>query len=238
MAECSEYQKSIAGSFLGILNEQEQKDLDQHLAECPLCRAEKTQYEKAVNMLKKADDEPVPRHFFVHLTEAEKESNLWRLFRSMKPRWQAATVSFFIVFLLLTAASASRLQVQASRGNFRVSFGERIDVEALKQEILKETEARNSRLGAEFAGVVASLDARLSGRMTLAENRVRLDAQKSLVDMYRLVSQQRAQDLGIINYRFEDVQTDSAIKTQQTNEILSTLLQEAELRLKRMGEEK
>jgi hypothetical protein len=234
-SECSEYQKLIASSLIGNLDEEEQKDLDRHLAACPICRAEQAKYELALNRLKQASDEPVPRHFFVY--PAEKKSNLCQVFQQMRQRWQALTVAMAALCLFFGVASVSRLQVRIDGGNFKIGFGESIDVVALKKDILKEAEAKSIQQRAEFIAELARLDSRLSRQISLAENKTRVDAQKSMGDLYRIVSQQRVQDLGLINYHFVNFETKDAIKTQQTDEILSTLLQEAKLRLNRRGEQ-
>jgi hypothetical protein len=66
----------------------------------------------------------------------------------------------------------------------------------------------------------------------MAENRMRDDTQKLAVGLYKTISQQRAQDLDVINIRFDSIEASHAIDTRQTDAILDTLLQVAELRLK------
>ena len=68
-SDCSEYKRLLASSFLGELDEKGWNDLEQHLAACPLCRSEQAKYEKTLNMLKQANDDPVTRHFFVYPAE-------------------------------------------------------------------------------------------------------------------------------------------------------------------------
>ena len=68
-SECSEYQQKIAGSFLGDLSEADRQVLEEHLAACSNCRSEQAGYAEALELLKAASDEAVPRHFFLHEEE-------------------------------------------------------------------------------------------------------------------------------------------------------------------------
>jgi hypothetical protein len=252
--ECSEHQKRIARSLLGDLTAKEQQALEAHLTACSHCRSERESYIQTLHLMQSVEDEPVPHHFFVH--PEERMSNPWQLFRQMKPRWQAMTAAFAGLFLLMGIAAISRLQIRSDRGGWVMSFGRNdIDVAALKKDILKSAEEKNREAGAswlqearaeiarsradltrqqqtELTAALARLDSRFTGRLTLAEGRMRDDTQKLAVGLYKTVAQQRAQDLGIINVRFDSIETNHAIDARQTDAILDTLLQVAELRLK------
>lgn len=130
-----------------------------------------------------------------------------------------------------------------------------VDIAALKKDFLRAAEEQNRRTTESFlrevraeitgsrtdltlqqqtelAAALDRVDSRMTGRLKRTEDRVREDAQKMAVDVYRTVSQQRAQDLNLINLRFDGIETKSALETRQTDAILDTLLQAAELRLK------
>lgn len=256
--ECSEHQKRIARSLLGDLTAEEQQALDAHLAVCSRCRSERDSYVQTLHLMQSVEDEPVSQHFFVN--PEERASNPWQLFCRMKPRWQAMTATIAGLFLLIGVAAISRLQIRSGRDAWVISFGRSdVDVAALKKEILsaaeeKDRETRASwlrglrdeitrsrtdldrRQQAELAAALAYLDSRFTGRLTLAENRMRDDTQKLAVGLYRTVAQQRAQDLDVINVRFDSIEENHDIDTQQTDAILDTLLQFAELGLKQTGE--
>jgi hypothetical protein len=252
--ECTEHQKRIPGLFLNDLTVEERKGLEKHLAECSHCRSEYECYVRTLNLMKSAENEPVPRHFFVYPKEAKL--NPWQLFCRMQPGWRAVTAAAVAVFLLIGVAAVSRLHIQPGQNGWMVSFGDAgIDVVALKEDILKTVDARNREAGtvwmdevrAEFARSISDLtqkqqvelatalervDAGFNERIQLAEGRMRTDTREIAGDMYRAVSQQRAQDLDIINFRFDSMEATNTIKARQTNTILDTLLQEAELRLR------
>jgi len=253
-SQCSEYQRKIARSLLGDLNATEQRELEQHLATCRDCRSEQEDYAEILGKLKPAGDEPVPRHFFVH--PIEERFSLGQVFRWMNRGQQAAILTTAGLLLLLGIAALSHLQLQVDRSGMRLDFGgSAVDAAALKQEILtaadaksrdagaamiKEVRAEIARAGsdlsrqqrAELAAALVTLNAGLSAQVSRSENNLRGDSQKMITGLYQAVSQQRARDLEIINLRFASAQADDALKTRQTDEILDTLLQEAELRLR------
>ena len=239
--ECSEYQAKIGRFLLGDLTQEEREALEAHLAACPQCRSEQEHYTRTLNLVQSVDNEPAPRHFFIQ--PEERALNLWELFRMLKPRWQAISVVFAGLFLLAGVGGV--------RGFTRGS----IDVTALKRDCLKAAEEQNRRTQenflqevrveiarsrtdltqqqkAELTAALDRMDSRITGRLKLAEVRVRDDAQKMVVDVYRTVSQQRAQDLNLINLRFDGIEASSTLETRQNNAILNTLLQVAELKLK------
>jgi hypothetical protein len=251
-SQCSEYQKNIARSLLGELNAAEQRELEQHVATCPQCRAEQADYAEILGKLKLAADEPVPRHFFVH--PFEERFSLWQLFSWMMPRQQFLALTTAAFFLLLGIAALARVQVQVDQSGFRLDFGATsVHAAALKQEILEAADARSrearvaliqemrseiARSGsdvsqqgrAEFTNALMRANARFEKRLAQSENNLQNDSQKMIAGLYQTVSQQRARDLDLINLRFASAQANDALKTRQTDEILDTLLQEAELR--------
>jgi hypothetical protein len=239
--ECSEYQRNIAKSLLGDLTAEESQRLEAHLATCSQCRSEHESYAQTLGLLKSVDEEPVPRHFFIH--PAEKELTPWQSFRLMKLHWQAITTSLAGLLLLIT-------------GGWVMSLTHKdLDVAALKQDLLKTVEQRNQaartlwieqvraeiersnqaltqQQKADLKAALVRMDSRIAGRMSAAEDRSRQDAQALASGIYKTVAQQRAQDLKLINLRFSSIETRNAIENRQTDEILGTLLQAAEFRAK------
>jgi hypothetical protein len=252
--ECSEYQKQIPKLFLDELTSDEEKALKEHLEACSQCRSEQESYSQTIRMLQSVDDEPVPRHFFVY--EEARKPNPWQLFRQMKLFWRMATVALAGLFLFIGIAAVSQMQVRADRNGWMVAFGrETMDAAAIKKDILKITEERNRAAAQtwirqikaeiehsrndlthqqkeELTAVFAQLDSRLSNRIFKETDNVRIDTGVLISNVYKTVAQQRARDLALINTRFENTKELGTIKEQQTNEILDTLLQVAELKLR------
>jgi hypothetical protein len=252
--ECNGYQKQIPQLLLGDLDKEAQQELQRHLEECSRCRAEHKSYSQTVDLLKSFEDDPVPHHFFVY--PDERKFNFWKLFRHMRPRWQAVTAAAFAMMFLLGIAAISRLHTQFGQSGWVVDFGgSQIDVAALKNDILREIDEKNKEARtvwldevreeiassissltqdqqAELEAALSRLDAKISRKIQLAEDNATTDAENLAVDIYWAISKQRAQDLSVINLRFDSIEASDIIKTRQTNAILGTLLQEASLRIR------
>ena len=93
-------------------------------------------------------------------------------------------------------------------------------MQEVRAEIARSRTDLTQQQKTELTAALDRVDSRMTGRLKLAEDRVREDAQKMAVDVYRTVSQQRAQDLNLINLRFDGIETSSALETRQTDAIL------------------
>jgi hypothetical protein len=255
--ECKKYQKYIPGSLLGDLTEEELRALEEHLATCSDCRAEREDYIRALDLMQSVDDESVPHHFFV--SPQQEIRNPWQLFNQMKPIWKAAVAAAAVLFLLMGFAAVSRLQIRSDSTGWAVSFSRSdIDVAALKQEILEAAGERDrqaiaswdQKVGSEmestltdltkrqqneFMAALARVDSRLTGRLETTEARMKDSTQKLTSEVYQTVAQQRAEDLEIINLRFDSFEMNSAIKDRQTDAVLDTLVNVAALSLSETG---
>jgi hypothetical protein len=256
-SECDDFRKNIPGSLLGDLAEEERRALEAHLAACSDCSSERESYIRTLDLMQSVDDEPVPRHFFIH--PQEETRNPWQLFNLMKPLWKTSVAAAAVLFLLFGFAAISRLQIRSGSDGWAVSFnGSIIDVAALKEDILKTAEERNRQVTTariqrvrkelessfadlsksqreEFMTVLAQLDSRFTGRLDTVEAGIQEEAQKTASEIYQTMAQQRAQDLEIVNLRFDNFEINSAIKNRQTNAVLGTLVNVAELSLRETG---
>lgn len=244
-SDCKEYQKQIARLLLGDLTAEEQASLEEHLFECSICASEKERYAKTMDLLKAAEDEPAPRHFFVH-PEAP-ELNPWILFCRMARRWQAATVAAAVLLLLLGIAAISNFQMRLYPGNWTIGFGPGVDVAALKADLMQTIIERDEASAARMSGIrediggalsdmasqqqammtaLVQQDALLDDRISLTEDRLKAENRDLVLGVYDAVTKQRVQDLGMIHYRLDSFENDYAVKELQTNQILSALLQE------------
>lgn len=253
-SECDEHQKKIAALILGDLTKEEVQTLEAHLAACSHCRSERESYERTIRDTIHIGDEDIPHHFFIY--SREQSANPWQLFRGMPLRWQAAMAGTMAVFLLIGIAAISHFQIRFGNGGWAVSFGGNIiDTAALKSEILKSAaqEERESRSAwirevrseiersqatlikeqkVQLTSAFALLDSRTKGRISSSEGHVREETQQLVADLYRVVSHERARDMESINLRLDSTDARNAIKTRQQNEILGTLLQVADSRLR------
>jgi hypothetical protein len=243
--ECSKYQKIIPRYLLEDLTAEERQSLEAHLATCPHCREEQERYARTLQLMPSMDNESVPHHFFVY--PAERKLNPWEFFRLVKPHWQVATAALACLLLLTSIGWVMSLSQ------------DKIDVAALKKDILQTAEEKNSEAGtrwlqevqaeiarsnanltkqqkAELAVAFARLDSHLTGRLIATEDRIRNDTQIMAVNLYRNIAQERTQertrDLNDINLRLDGIELKNAHETRQTDAILNTLLQVAEIRTK------
>lgn len=253
-SECSDYQKKIAASLLGDLTEEGKKALEEHLSTCSPCRSERDSYVRTLHQLESAPDEALPRHFMVY--PESRILNPWQLFFQLDLRWQALLLGTAILFLLLGVAAISRLQIRSSADSWTISFGQPdIDLAKFREDILADAnrqgqEATTARIQevrseilhsqielkrqqeVQIAAAMARIDSQTTGHITSSSAEVRKDTQNLVSDVYRVIAQQRAQDLEAINLRLDSADANNAIKATQTNEILGTLLQVADLKLR------
>jgi hypothetical protein len=263
-SECSINQQRIPRSLLGDLPREEEEALISHLAACATCTIEHQRFAETVSILERVEDEPVPRHFFIH--QPEQTVTLWHLFRHMKPRWQIATACAAAAMLLLSIAFALGLEIESGQGSWSISLGrakamQEIDIAALKAEILRETDQRNRELAlnyvralrAEIAGTrsdltqqrqaelissLNALDARINNRISSMAEDLRTSSQNSSLAVYQSVSMQREADINGLSKRIEKVVDDFEAEGSQTDAILETLLQIANLNFEQPGDQK
>ena len=251
-SECNEYQKKIAALFLGDLTKEETEALEAHIAVCPHCCAERESYDRTFQQLSFIGEEEVPHHFFLH--GKERLSNPWQLFGQMQWQWRAVVAAMAGFLLLLGIAAISHLQIRSNADGWAVSFGRNdMDASALKKDILEAVErrsqearvawieqVRNESLRAQadnarrqqlqLSTALARMDSKLSERILRSEGQARAETQATVAGLYRIMAEQRVRDLEAVNLRFESIDAHNAIEAQQTNEILSTLLQVADLK--------
>jgi predicted anti-sigma-YlaC factor YlaD len=260
---CSEYQQVLQQSLVNDLTAQEQLALNQHLAGCASCRAEHDRCTHTLRQLQSYGEEPLPRHFFVYPDELETKP--WQLFRRLTPLWQTATASLAALLFMVGVAAAFHVQFRSDHGAWTLSFGRATagipDPVSFKADILKTVEQKNQEAAlawiqgmrdelerthaditqeqkTQLVAALSVLETRLDDRIALAADDTKTATQKSLVDLYQMLSQQREHDLNAIDSRFTLDADNHAVKARETDVILDTLIQVANLNLKQPGEQK
>jgi hypothetical protein len=99
---------------------------------------------------------------------------------------------------------------------------------ALRQQI-KESNRYGARQQQQWNAALASLEARLNDRIEDSAVMLTAGMEKSASNVFRTLQQQRQQDLALTRTRLEHLATRGELKEQETDEILSTLLQVARL---------
>lgn len=264
ISECSEQSHRIPASFVGDLSEDEQQKLSRHLASCPACRMEHERYAETLLLLRSAEDEAVPRHFFVY--PPEPAQNPWQLFRQLLPRWQVATSGVALLILMTGILALSGFQVHADTGAWTVGFARwtsqpSLDIAALKAEILQAAAEKQRQADAaliqmvrseiansgadlsqqqqiRLAAVLTALESRFNDRLAVTAEDIRGTTQKSLADLHRSLSLQHEQGLEAVNTRVDGLAGYFEERSRQTDSILETLLDVVELRVRQTGDQK
>jgi hypothetical protein len=261
-SECSDFQRRIPQSFVGELSPRDQEALERHLDVCTPCREEHRRYAETLSMLQATGDEPVPRHFFVY--PQESFANPWQLFRQLTPRWQAASLGFAAMVVIMITIAVAAPQIRYDRGAWTVGFGRAsvaapVDLAAFKAEILAAADNRSrdsamawiqslrNEIGSranlsqeqqiQTLTALTSLETRLNNRISTTADEIRTGTEKANVDLYQAVSAQREQDINRVNTRLDRVIAANDVKAHQTEEILDTLIQIVS-NLKQTGEQK
>jgi hypothetical protein len=259
---CSTYQSQIPKALMGELNDLDQRTLESHIEECPVCFREHELYAGTVKQLSSAGDVSVPRHFFVY--SEEPASSGWQALPRLLLSWRTAAIAAGLAAVVLALAP---MQVGSERGALMLSFGrpagtaqpsvsaEAIDVAKLKAEMLSivEEKSRADRvevirtMRAELASsnaaftkkqralleaALSSAETRLNERLAATATSLETGTRDSLALFYRAMSLQNERDFTAVNDRLNRLALSGEIKNNQTDAILETLLEVAEVRMK------
>jgi len=145
---CDHFRSLIPRAMLADLDPAEQRELDLHLAECAPCAGERELYAQTLGRMRSLEDVPVPRHFLVY--PEQRQSNPWRLFRSLTPVWQGSLAAGILILFLVSAAAATRIQVGTRDGALVLAFGGALPAETKPVPAARldttEMEARIARI--------------------------------------------------------------------------------------------
>jgi hypothetical protein len=247
---------------MGELNDSDQQALESHIEECSVCSRERELYAETVRQLSSAGDIPVPRHFFVYSEgpASSRWKALPRLLLSWRTAAIAAGLAAVVLALAPMQVRSERGALVVSFGRAPVITQpsvspEAVDVAKLRAELLSviEEKSRAERLEvirtmraelassnaaftrkqralleAALSGAEARLDERLAATATSLETGTR----NSLALFYRTMALQNERDFTAVNDRLNRLALSGERKNNQTDAILETLLEVAEVRLK------
>ncbi len=261
-ADCSMYRNLIPRALAGDLSASEQESLDRHLVECEPCNREQTLYAQTLRLMRSAGDVPTPRHFFVYGEQSENPWQIFRrLSRAWQFATAAAVILVGALAVLAAARVHVRTQGDTLVMSFgepapaRLSPSPSVDAAAIEARILKDMEANNRREKLELIGTLraeiekssrsltdrqrrtmqaalSEVEKRLTGRVAAAESVLEARSDKSIADLYQVVSAERATDLSAIDSRINRLALRGEVRGSQTDAILETLLQVADLNMK------
>jgi len=108
---------------------------------------------------------------------------------------------------------------------------DRLWVAALRTELNRSVQALTREQRDLLDAALAGVETRLDTRIAVTAQSMQTETLRSLQQLYQLVSQERTLDLTAVNDRFSQLALTAAERTNQTDAILETLLQVAELKL-------
>lgn len=263
--KCDAYKEMIPRALLGDLEAGRSQELEQHLAECADCRAEREEYLQTMEQFSAIEDVPVPRHFFV---PADARNTTFReLLQALAWPWKLAAAGAVAVLLLLVGLGLSAFQFRAESGVYAFSFGRPIPewnepaktgeaISALRTELrafveqtvqaerrqylaaLKtELDRSGRRLTAEqrsfLQAALSDVETRMNDRVVAATAAVETRTAGSLDSLYANLQAQRTQDLSFLRRSIAQTARMSEAHDRQTQEVLSTLLEVADLQIQR-----
>ncbi|PYV19806.1 MAG: hypothetical protein DMG07_01115 [Acidobacteria bacterium] len=255
--DCNAYRDRIPRALLEDLPPEELRALQAHLAACPQCAQENERYAATVGALETAArgaGVDVPRHFFVY--PAERGMGLRELFALLSPALRAALFAAGAAVALLTIVGASLTWLLARESALTRLAPQAVDVPALRAELLRLVDeksradklelarelrgelarfwsASNTRERAMLESALTSLEGRVNERIVGTANQLEERTGRAVASAYQSVETKQRQDLLAIDDRLSRLAATGEQKNDQTNAILETLLEVAELRLDR-----
>jgi len=263
--KCSHFRELIPRALLGDLETGRAAELEEHLAGCEQCRAEREQYRGTIEQLAAVEDEPVPGHFFV---PADARNTSFRdLFAAVPWPWRLAAAGAFTALLVLAGLGLSSLQFRAAGGVYAFSFGRPLPnldnnakseaaIRALRAEtrtfveqtiqserkqylatLRSELDRSSGRLNQEqrqfLQTALNDIEKRMDDRITTSGAAIASQTAGSMDTLYATLQAQRRQDLALIRKSITDTARVSEANDRQTQEVLTTLLEVADLQIKR-----
>jgi hypothetical protein len=237
-AQCDTFRERIAQALVEELPAAEAEALRVHVAQCAACAEEERLYVTTLSALRPSDEE-VPRHFFVY--PQERSSTFRDVFAllSIGRKAALAACAAAVVLAVVVAGRAprtaspdtARLPAQVDA---RLAADRRETVAVVRAELEQFRSASGARDRAAFERALASLETRMNERLVGAASEMQTTTGRALTAMYQNLEEGRRRDLGVLDDRVSRVAAQGEIKGNQTDAILQTLLEFAELRLDRL----
>jgi hypothetical protein len=250
-AQCDTFRERIAQALVEELPAAEAEALRVHVAQCAACAEEERLYVTTLSALRPSDEE-VPRHFFVY---PQERSSTFRDVFALLSIGRKAALAACAAAVVLAVVVAGRAPRTASPDTARLPA--QVDTAALRAELLRIVDARlaadrretvavvraeleqfrsasGARDRAAFERALASLETRMNERLVGAASEMQTTTGRALTAMYQNLEEGRRRDLGVLDDRVSRVAAQGEIKGNQTDAILQTLLEFAELRLDRL----
>ncbi len=259
---CSEFKTWIPAALLGELEESGVRELEAHLRDCAPCREEQALFVRTFHQVRSIGDVEVPRHFFIYPSETRPSLRQLMQILPMSWKVAAAASMLALGTLAILATADFRVRSEGGVLVVGFGplppiqpATPPVDVAAIKEELFRrltaESTKENLALLAQLREEIENSKKALSDsqkallRRTLSELENRIDGKiiqtaasvqdrtgETLAAYHRTLQLEREQDLLAINGRLNRIAASGYEKNRQTDEILETLLQVAELQWK------
>jgi len=215
--------KEILISFLyEELAPDEQKDVEQHISRCAVCRKELDELRSSRNILSiSKDEEPDLKLSFVQ----EKV----KFFPVLKKKWASLRVPQRIVWGLSVGAFAGLLllsllnfEISYRNGNFYMQFGFMPQISGVTR-----TDAAQPVTRQEFDAWKAKSLQLVSDMVEVSREQQKQDLNEAVLRLASSIEAQRQQDLQFVGRGLEVLQNSSETQFRQRDEVLQQLIRVA-----------
>ncbi len=254
-ANCDNYSEWIQKSIFEGIGESEKTALEAHLAVCPDCQAEWKLVQSTLSELRAFPEAVPPKHFYIQPEPARL--GIRDLFRQMSLFWRMASASLLLATLLIGGAAASSLRVHTEDGQLTVAFGElrlapKIDPEQLKASLRKEIElemdqrqvlllqqvrqeiaaagdAFSTQQRQRMVAALSKLEDRVGDRIDQDNAQTQARFQAAAAQIYSTLSREQKRQMALLNDRLDLLNVRDQIQGDQTQALMATVLQIADL---------
>ena len=259
---CAEMKKRIPLSWLGELSPAEQIELETHLLNCSLCAVENSSYADTFAQLRTLSDDSAPRHFLVYpVKRRQSPKELWDACKlGWKLAFGAGLISIFLLFTLFLTEFQLRVEngvyslsfgnpvapissvVKNREDKINPEWMEFLDARSrqdrqelntlVKQELADYTRGLSAQQKKEWQSALSHLEKRLTKKIDGNVEVLHSGMRQSVGEMYQTVQSQRFHDRNRTRIQLDRLAQLEDQKDQETKEILATLLQVTDIKLK------
>lgn len=252
---CERCRNQIGPCLVGDLEPQERRELERHLSECTDCRLVRQEMEQALQALSSLEDVDVPRHHFVH----DRSSGLvpGGLQGPLSWAWKGAWAALLGVFLISAGLLLSGLQIRIGSGSLTLAYGalppeSSLDSDALRRELVDLLEDRlhsretvwmeqvrseirdagdllTQEQKREFTAILERVDSRWDVQLEQKSDLLAAECKAGMAGLYRTLYTQHRDDIDHLGSRIEIMNVRDEIRGSQTDALVSTLVQFADL---------
>ncbi len=259
---CAEMKNRIPLSLLGELSAAEQIELETHLLNCSACAAENASCAETFVQLRTISDVSAPRHFLIYPGEVRRSLKdfFCALEPGWKLVFGGGLVSVCLLLALFLTRIQFRVEngvyslsfgqlvpalstiSKAREDEIKSQWMELLDARTrqdrqelntlVKQELVDYSRGLSAQQKKEWQSALSGLEFRL--RQQIDGNAVALQGgiRQSVAELYQTVQSQRQQDMSRTRKQLGRLAYQEDQKDQETREILATLLQVTDMKLK------